>query len=135
MTRSSSLRSRTVAAGSRHAADEGEVFPRGEVVEQREVLGHHADAALHLERAARIAHVLAEDADAAAAGCEQAGEHFDGGGFARAVGAEEAVEAARGDAEAELVDGAEGTEVPRQAGGFEGDIHLRRRSLTADGDG
>ena len=110
-----------VARQQIHAADEGEVFARRQVVEQRQVLRHHADAALHLQCAARVAHVLAQDAHGARRWRQQAREHLDGGGFARAVGAEEAVEAAGFDVEVQFIDGAELPEITRQIGRFNGD--------------
>ncbi len=109
-----------------HAADEREEFARRQVVEQREVFRHHADVAFHFQRPARIAYVLVEDAHRAAPRGEQAGEHFDGGGFARAVGAEETIKAAGLDAEVQFIDGAELPEITRQVGGFDGGIHGRQ---------
>ena len=96
MASNSSQRARTVSRGRRYIRpDEREVFARRQVVEQRQVFRHHADAAFHRERAFRVADVFAEDAHRAAAGRQQAGEHLDGGGFARAVRAEKTVETAR----------------------------------------
>ena len=57
----------------------------------------------------------AENFDAAGAGREQAGEHFDGRGFAGAVGAEEAEELSRSDAQIDAVDGHEFAEAAGQA--------------------
>src|SRR5205814_138925 len=79
----------TLADGGRwqkiHATDESEVFARGQVIEERQVFRHHANAALDLERMARVGQVLAEKPDVAAGGREQAGEHLDGGGLAGTV--------------------------------------------------
>ena len=112
-----------VARQQIHAADESEVFARRQVVEERQVLRHHADAAFYFQRAPRIARVLAEDADATRRWRQQAGEHLDGGGFARAIGAKETVETAGLDAEVQFIDRAELPEIARQVGGFDGDIH------------
>ena len=117
----------TRADGSRgqqiHAANEGEVFAGGQIVEQREVFRHYADAALDLQRAPRVTHVLAQQAHCARARRQQPGKHLDGGGLARAVGAEKAIEPSRLDAQTELVDGAKLPEVPCQVGGFDGWVH------------
>ena len=109
-----------------HAADEGEVFAAREIVPERKVLRHDTDAAFDGEGPRGIADIFAEDLDAPAARGEQAGEHLDGGGFARAVRPEEAVEAARLDAEIKLVHRAEIPEVARELEGFNGDTHVRR---------
>ena len=51
---------------------------------------------------------------------QQAGEHLDGGGFARAVRAEKAVKLARFHAQIEPIHGAHGPKVARQTLGFNG---------------
>src|SRR2546422_401925 len=82
-----------------------------------------ATASTPSEGSSRIAHVLAENAHRAAAGREQAREHFDGRGFSRAIGSEESVELSCLDAKIELIDGAKFSKVPREVGGFNGWVH------------
>ena len=64
--------------------------------------------------------VFAEDVDAAGGGGEQAGEHLDGGGFACAVGAEEAEELAGSDGEIDVADCGELAETAGEGGGVNG---------------
>ena len=104
-----------------HAADKGEVFGRGETAEKRHALGDDTDLAL--ERDGVLREVFAEDFDAAGGGGEQAGEHLDGGGFACAVGAEEAEELAGCDGEVDAVDGGEVAEAAGKGGGLDGGRH------------
>ena len=85
-----------------------EVLADGQVVVEAEALGHVADAPLHVLRLA--AHVEAEHARPARGGGEQAAEHADGGGLARAVAAQQAEHLAFPHGEAEVVDGGEGAE-------------------------
>ena len=95
------------------AGDEGEVLHAGEAVEEREVLGHDADAPLHLHRLGEW--VEAEDAHGAGGRAQQPGQALDGGRLAGAVGTEEAVEAPLGHGEVDAVDGDEVAEAARQA--------------------
>ena len=97
----------------------------GEAAEERQAFGDDADLALDFEGMG--GEVEAEDLDVAGGGREQAGEHFDGGGFAGAVGAEEAEELARGDGEGDVIDGGEGAEAAGEvADGDGGRIHWRQ---------
>src|SRR5205809_6287978 len=70
------------------AADELEVFVRGERVVEYRLLGDIADASFGLERL--LDHVESRDRRASAVGEEQSGENFHRRRLARAVGAEEA---------------------------------------------
>jgi hypothetical protein len=74
-----------------------QVLPHGELAIQRERLRHiaHAPARVDVVRVDR----LAEQPGLAVAGRQQAGEHLHGGGFAAAVGAQEAEDLAAADAE------------------------------------
>ena len=54
---------------------------------------------------ALFGHRHAEQADGAGGGRSEAHQHFNGGGFAGAVGSEEAEKAALGDGQAEAIDG------------------------------
>ena len=62
-----------------------------------------------LGRLRLLRQVVAVDRDPARGGLEQARDHADGGGLARAVRAQEAVDLARGDVEAHAVHGGEGS--------------------------
>jgi hypothetical protein len=53
---------------------------------------------------------LAEDLNGAGAGREQAGKHLDGGGFACAIGTEEAKKLARFDRKIDVIDRGEAVE-------------------------
>jgi hypothetical protein len=53
-----------------HAADEGEMFAGGEVIEEGEIFGHDADQSLGFERFPRIEHVFAEHKNLTAGGGE-----------------------------------------------------------------
>ena len=64
--------------------------------------------------------IEAENFDAPGGGREQAGEHLDGGGFARAVGAEEAEELSGRDAQVDAVNGHKFAEAAAQALGGDG---------------
>ena len=68
--------------------------------------------------------VQAEDLDGAGGGGEQAGEHLDGGGFACAVGAEEAEELAGSDGEVDVLNGGEFAETAGEACGGNGGDHV-----------
>ncbi len=64
--------------------------------------------------------VLAKDADAAGGGGEQAGQHFDGGGFAGTIGAKKTEELAAGDGEVQPVDSRIALERAGEAAGLDG---------------
>ena len=104
-----------------HLAYEAEVLGRGETAEERHALGNDADVALELGGV--CGEVLAENADAAGGGCEQAGEHFDGGGFARAVGAQEAEELSGGYGEIDILNCSKFAEAASERGRFDGQGH------------
>ena len=80
------------------------VLARGQERVERGLLQRGADVLAHL-RAVR-AHLVAGHARRALVGRQQRGEHQHGGGLARAVGAEEAVDLARLHVEVDAVDGA-----------------------------
>ena len=71
------------------AGDEFEILADGEVLIEREALGHIAHAPL--DEMALGQDVIAQTGPASAVGRQQAAEHADGGGLARAVGTEKAV--------------------------------------------
>ncbi len=77
----------------------------------------------------RVARVLAQDAHRAARGCEQASEHFDGGGFARAIGAEKAVKLAGFHAQIKAVHGTQIAEAAGQSVGFDSKCHKDAESI------
>ncbi len=99
-----------------------EVLPDGQFAIERESLRHiaHPLAGGDIFRVDR----LAEQPGFAFAGGQQAGEHLHGGGFAAAVGAEEAEDFTAGDAEVNVVDGDEVAKAHGQPTGFDGDLFL-----------
>lgn len=111
------------------AAEEVDVLAYRELVEDGDVLGHHAHAAL--EAVARGGHGLAEELDPPLVVGEQLQDAVDGSGLAAAVGAEEPEDLPRPDGEREVVDGHEGAvalhEVLHRHGG------RRRRGCVHDG--
>ena len=93
-------------------AGEKQVLFHREVVEEAQVFGQDADAALQFQG-------IGLDVDAAnlhLAGRrrKQAGEHFHGGRFSRAVGPEEGADRSGGDLEGKTVHGGEFPEAARQ---------------------
>ena len=80
------------------------VLAAGEERVERGLLQRGADVLAHLR--AVLAHLVARHARRALVGRQQRGEHEHGGGLARAVGAEEAVDLARVHVEVDPVDGA-----------------------------
>ncbi len=84
------------------AADELEVLANGEILVETEALGHVAGLAL--DRLAVVHEVVAEAGAAPAVGRQQAADHAQGRGLARAVRPEEAADAALFDGEAEAID-------------------------------
>ena len=85
------------------ACEEAKVLDDFEIVVERKLLRHVADVLANGFRVA--AYVEAGDLRAAGGRLEQAAQHADGGGFARAIGPEEAEDFAFGDGEIEMVDG------------------------------
>jgi len=83
--------------------DHFEVFEAGEGFEDCAGIGDEADAFFDFEGVAE--QVEAADGGGAAGGFEHSGEHFKSGGFAGAVGAEEADDLAGRDFEGDGVDG------------------------------
>ncbi len=105
-----------------HATDEGEVLGCGEAAEEGEAFGDDADLAFDFDGVG--GGVEAENLDGAGGGREEAGEHLDGGGFAGAVGAEEAEELAGGDGEIDVLNGGEIAETTGEACGGDGGDHV-----------
>ena len=99
-----------------------EVLPDGQFAIEREGLRHiaHPLAGGDILRVDR----LAEQPGFTFAGGQQAGEHLHGGGFAAAVGAEEAEDFTAGDAEINVVDGNKVAKAHGQAARFDGDLFL-----------
>jgi len=105
-----------------HAADEAKVFGCGETAEEGEAFGNDSDLAFDFDGVG--GRVKAEDLNAAGGGGEESGEHFDGGGFAGAVGAEEAEELTRRDGEVDVLNGGEIAKTSGEVGGGDGGNHL-----------
>ena len=85
-----------------------EVFGGGESAEEGEAFGH--DANLAFERDRVRGKIVTKNLDAAGGRREQASEHLDGGGFAGAVGTEEAKELAGRHGQVDIADGGKGAE-------------------------
>jgi hypothetical protein len=105
-----------------HATDKAEVLGCGETAEEGEAFGDNADLAFDFDGVGEC--VETEDPDTAGGGGEEAGEHLDGGGFAGAVGAEEAEELAGRDGEIDVLNGGEVAESPGEALGGDGRDHV-----------
>ena len=85
-----------------HPADEMQNLAAGELIVQKRLIGHIADQG---GRFARVGDdVVAADANRAAAGANQADQHFDGRRFAGAVVAEQGVELAGRHAQIQILD-------------------------------
>ena len=95
-------RTATLAIVNVEAAEIVDVLTHGELVEHRHLLWHHADAALEVIAGGR--HGLAEQLDGAFVVGEQLQNAVDGCGLARAVGAQQAKDLARGDAQVKVVE-------------------------------
>ncbi|MHC2315899.1 hypothetical protein ACVIHC_002945 [Bradyrhizobium diazoefficiens] len=102
---------------------ERDVLGNGEVVEQREMLEHHADAAAASFRRARQHDSFALPANLAGAGLDQPVDRLDQRGFAGAVLAQQRVDFLRPDID---VDGVVGEEIPIALGEPE---RLKQRGL------
>src|SRR5439155_26352061 len=102
---------------------EGQIFARGEIVKEGEVLRHNTDPPLDLTRHVRVAHVFTQNPHRAAARREEAGQHFDRGRFPGAVRAKKAIKLAPVHLELQSVHGAEVSEAPGQSVGFNGASH------------
>ncbi len=102
------------------AGVEAQVLVDRQVLEQRELLAHVADAALGPLGVGDD--VLAQDADAAGLRGDRAGEHADGRGLAAAVRAEEPEDLASGDVEVDAVHGGEVAETLGEAAHGDGDV-------------
>jgi hypothetical protein len=88
-------------------ADELEVFRASEIVEEEGLIGDEADALAGAEAGFGLVGVdgLAEEEHLTGGGLSYAHEHFDGSGFACAIGPEEAVETALRNRKAQAIDG------------------------------
>ena len=102
-----------LAAGSRQRMDlahEVEVLEDGQILVEREALGHVADRAAQAFRL--LGDAEPQHFDLALARCEQAAQHADGGGLARSVRSQEAVDLRARNREIHVVDGHELAEAP-----------------------
>ena len=104
---------------------EPHVLAAGEERVERRLLERGADRLAH--RGALVDDVVARDPRRALGGRQQRGEHQDGGGLARSVGAEKAVDLARLHLEVDAVDRADVLELPDEA--FNLDTVARRRHI------
>ena len=107
MVSSSSARARIVSRGSRYIRPMNVRYSRAvRLSNNARFFRHHADALLDRQRAFWVTDVFTENAHLDAAGREQAGQHLDGRGFARAVRAEKAVKPSGFDAQVQFIDSA-----------------------------
>ena len=96
------------ALAGRHAIEDAvefHIFPGGEFVIEGGVLENDAEG--FADGGGVGGGVVAIDDERAGGGAEEGGEHFDGGGFAGAVGAEKGEAFAAGDIEGDVIDGGE----------------------------
>ena len=100
------------SAHPEHLAHELQVLVHREIVPERELLRHVAEARAHLLGIAR--HVVPQDVDRSRGGTQQPAQHADGGRLARAVRPEEAVDAGTWDVEIDAVHRPDCTEYPRE---------------------
>ena len=118
---------RCVRAGAGDAVDAGveaDVLGDGEVFVEAEFLRHVADVALDFGGV--FADVHAEDGAGALGGRDESAEGFDDGGFAGAVGAEEAEEFSLVDLEGDVADGGEVAEADGEVVGGDDGSHCSR---------
>jgi len=90
-------------AQAAETADELEIFEAGEIGVEVRLFGDIAENAAEGDHVAMD--VMALEEHAAIVGAEHAGDDFDGGGFAGAVGTEEADDFAGGEGEADVFNG------------------------------
>ena len=102
--------------------DEEQILFDRQVLVERELLGHVADFALDARAVAP--HVETEHRSLPGVGRQQAADHADGRRLAGAVGAEEADDFARRDAQRDVVDGDDSVERLGEAGDVD-DVHGR----------
>ena len=118
-------RARLRARDVLHGGEELQVLAHAQVVEQRELLRHVADAAAQFFGLLR--QVQAEHFDLAFGRRHQAAQHADGRGLARTVGAEEAVDVRLRHAQVHVVDGDQGLEALGQAARADREVGRRVR--------
>ncbi|MNL21137.1 hypothetical protein D3C87_1424120 [compost metagenome] len=97
-----------------------QVLPDAEFAIQRKTLGHETNAFAGGQILG--VHRIAQQRGTAFAGRNKPGEHFHGGGFAAAVGAQKPEDFAAADGEADLVHSREIAEAQGQVMGFDGDV-------------
>ena len=90
--------------------DEGDVLRHGQIVEEGEMLEHHAHAQRPCLLRALQAHRLAREGDDASGGLQQAIDDLDQRGLARPIFADEPMGLACANVEADVVIGGEGAE-------------------------
>ena len=108
------------------AAEEVDVLFHGQVVVERKFLRHVADVLLDGFRLR--GDVQPADRRAARSGLQQAAQHANGGGFARAVRAQESEDFAAADVEIDMIHGDEIAEALHQVVDFDG---IRLHALSA----
>src|SRR4029450_4445535 len=106
--------------------DKLQVLAHREILVEAEALRHVADVALDLVRLP--ANVVTEAGAAAFVGGEQAAQHADGRGLARAIGTEEAVDLPALDAHRQIAHGLAAVEGFRRPSDIDGDVRRRGHS-------
>src|SRR6185295_6088004 len=94
------------AIDEKHAADKGEVFPCGKVIEQRQILRYDANTPFRLERLLRILHVLTENANLPVGRSQKSREHFDSRGLPCAIRSEKSIKRTALHPQIDSIDGA-----------------------------
>lgn len=89
------------------------IFVGGQLIVDTGVLKYNAE--LLARRGLMDDGIEAVELHTAAGGRQQGSQHFNGGGFTRAVGAEESKDLALGDIESDVIDGSEFAEFLYQA--------------------
>ncbi len=103
-----------------HRSEELEVLAHGEILEQRELLGHVSDAPAQC--LGLLGNPQAQHLDLALAGREQAAQHADRGRLAGTVRAEETVDLRLRHVQVDLVHRDQAAEALGQAAGMDGDV-------------
>src|SRR5689334_13244130 len=113
------------------ATVEPDVLADGEILVERELLTHVADAAL--DPLALGVDIVAGDARRSRRRREEAGEYPDRGRLAGAVGAKEAEHLAGGDVEGDVIDGGEVAKATRELARFDRNLTGRRGHAARSG--
>ena len=117
-------------------ADKLQILEAGEIGVEVRLFRHVSDRAAKGDHV--VANVAAFEEHVAVVGPQHAGDHFDGGGFAGAIGAEKADDFAGGDCEADVLNGGDAAiaseeMVQLQHGGYGNQFTLTLCSIQYNG--